>query len=351
MSNQRGCGLPHKPVQRKTAGGSAGISTIVSAAVSAVVLGAWSAAALMVAPAMAADNFPQREIRLIVPWNAGGSNDIAARVLQPILAENGLRIIVDNVPGGTGAIGLNRVATSEPDGYTLGMGTSSTLAIIAQGKTPLKNEQFTHIARVSTDPLLLLVSANGPKDLDAFIAQMKKNPGKTTIGTPGTYNVNHIFAAMTARAAGVDYVNVPYPGGAKVITDLAGGQIEAAVLKPSESISQIKVGQVRAIGVFSNERLTVFPDVPTFKEKGYDVFPFGPVVQMAYIVGPAKLPPDVREKLIAGFRKSIQDPRFKAFANDNGVLVDDLTGAALDKEVADVQKSLNAVATQVFKPE
>lgn len=299
--------------------------------------------------AAAQDKFPSREVRLIVPWNAGGSNDIAARVLAPILAENGVRIIVDNVPGGTGTIGMGRVAGSTPDGYTLGMGTSSTLSMIAQNKTPLRNDQFAGIARVSSDPLMLLVKTDGAKDIDAFVAQMKANPGKITIGTPGSYNINHIFATMTAKAAGVDYVNVPYPGGAKVITDLAGGQIDAAVLKPSESIAQIKAGQVKPIAIFDNQRLTVFPDVPTMKEKGFDVFPYGPVVQMAYIVGPAKMPPDVRKTLIDAFRKSIQDPRFKTFAAENGVLVDDLTGDALDAEVNAVQKSLNAVATQVFK--
>ena len=317
----------------------------------ALALGATLGAVLLASAgsANAQDKFPSREVRLIVPWNAGGSNDIAARMLAPILAENGVRIIVDNVPGGTGTIGMGRVAGSNPDGYTIGMGTSSTLSMIAQNKTPLRNDQFTGIARVSSDPLMLLVKTDGAKDVDAFVAQMKANPGKITIGTPGSYNINHIFATMTAKAAGVDYVNVPYPGGAKVITDLAGGQIDAAVLKPSESIAQIKAGQVKPIAIFDNQRLSVFPDVPTMKEKGYDVFPYGPVVQMAYIVAPAKILPEVRKTLVEAFRKSIQDPRFKTFAAENGVLVDDLTGDALDAEVNAVQKSLNAVATQVFK--
>lgn len=331
-----------QPASPRRAGAGFALSALASAALAVVAA---------IAPARADDKFPTREVRLIVPWNAGGSNDIAARVLAPILAENGMRIIVDNVPGGTGTIGMGRVANAEPDGYTLGMGTSSTLSMIAQNKTQLRNDQFASIARVSTDPLMLLVATNGPKDLGAFMEELKKRPGKVTIGTPGTYNINHIFATMTARAAGVDYVNVPYPGGAKVITDLAGGQIDAAVLKPSESIGQIKAGQVRPIAVFADTRLDVFPDVPTMKEKGYDVFPYGPVVQMAYIVAPAKVSPQVRKALIAAFEKAIQDPRFKTFAAENGVLVDNLTGEALDQEVAAVQKSLNAVATQVFKAE
>lgn len=307
------------------------------------------ACALPFAASQAA-GFPDHAIRFIVPWNAGGSNDIAARELQQLLSADHITLVVENQPGATGAIGLAKVAASPPDGYVLGMGTSSTLAQIAQNLTPLRNEQFTHIARVSTDPLMLLVPANGPaRNLDEFLALMKKNPGKISIGTPGTNNLNHIFAEMTARSAGVGYVNVPYTGGSRVITDLAGKQIDAAVLKPSESKAQIDAGFVRPIGIFANARLALYPDVPTFKEKGYDVFPYGPLVQMAYVVAPAGLPAPVRQRLVDAFRKAIQSQKYKDFAAQNGFLVDDLTGDALDKEVRDVQTTLNSVAAKVFK--
>ena len=104
-------------------------------------------------------DFPNREIRLVVPWNVGGSNDISARQLSKILASDGITLVVENVAGATGTIGMTRVANANPDGYTIGMGTSSTLAMIAQGLTPLKNDQFAPIARVTTDQLLLLVPA------------------------------------------------------------------------------------------------------------------------------------------------------------------------------------------------
>jgi tripartite-type tricarboxylate transporter receptor subunit TctC len=303
-------------------------------------------------PALAADPFPSKEIRLVVPWNAGGSNDISARALSQIAAEEGVRIIVDNVPGATGTIGMTKVANAEPDGYTIGMGTSSTLAQIAQGLTPLKNDKFVPIARVTTDPLILLVPANSPYGtLEAFIAHVKQNPGKVSIGIPGTNNLNHIFAVMAGRAAGSETLAVPYTGGSKVIADLAGKQIEAGVLKPSESKSQIDGGLVKPIAVFANERLKSMPDVPTFKEKGYDVFPYGPLVQMAYIVAPAGTPPAVREKLIAMFHKYIQNPKFKASSDAGGALVDDLTGAALGREIDAVTKSLTEVGKKVFVAE
>jgi tripartite-type tricarboxylate transporter receptor subunit TctC len=297
-------------------------------------------------------SFPQRDITFIVPWNAGGSNDVAARALDPILREQGIKIVIENVVGATGVIGMRRVAGAAPDGYTLGMGTSSTLALIAQGKAPLKNADFTHIARVSTDPLMLLVSSNAPqKSLDDFIGYMKKNPDKVTIGTPGNYNLNHIFASMTARAAGVNFVNVPYTGGSKVVADLLGQHVDSGVLKPSETLGQIQEDLLKPLGVFANQRLEMFPDVPTFKDKGFDVFPYGPVVQMAYVVAPANLPADIRTKLITAFRNAILDPRFKEFAKKNAFLVDDLTGDALTKEVDDVATALGTVAAQVFPKE
>lgn len=308
-----------------------------------------AAACLALAPAGAADVYPSKEIRFVVPWNAGGSNDIAARALASILGEQGVKVIVENVPGATGGIGMAKVAAAEADGYTIGMGTSSTLAIIAQKLTPLRNEQFTPIARVTVDPLMLLVPAGSPNGtLEGFVGHVKANPGKVSIGTPGSNNLNHIFAVMTGRAAAAEVIVVPYTGGSKVIGDLAGRQIQGAVLKPSESKAQIDGGLVKPIGVFANERLKVMPDVPTFKEKGFDVFPHGPLVQMAYIVAPANLPPAVREKLTALFRGAIQSAKFKAVAEGGGALVDDLTGAALGREILDVEKSLAVVAKQVF---
>ena len=304
------------------------------------------------APAWAADPFPAKEIRFIVPWNAGGSNDIAARALAQLAAEQGVRVIVENVPGATGSIGLTKVANAEPDGYTIGMGTSSTLALIAQNLTHLRNEQFAPIARVTIDPLILLVPAGGPvTSLESFIALLKKNPGKLSIGTPGSNNLNHIFGVMAGRAAGVEVINVPYSGGSKVIADLAGKQIDAAVLKPSESKALIDGGLVKPIAIFANERLKALPDVPTFKEKGFDIFPYGPLVQMAYIVAPAATPLPVRERLIAIFGKALQTTKFKTTAEESGAVVDDLTGAALAREITNVQKSLNEVGKKVFVAE
>lgn len=294
-------------------------------------------------------DFPNREIRLVVPWNVGGSNDISARQLSKILASDGITLVVENVPGATGTIGMTRVANANPDGYTIGMGTSSTLAMIAQGLTPLKNEQFAPIARVTTDQLLLLVPVGSPaKDIDSFEAMVKKNPGKISVGTPGSNNLNHIFAVMTGNVVNSEVNVVPYTGGSKVVVDLAGKQLDAAVLKPSESKAQIDSNLIRPLGVFANERVKSLPNVPTFKEKGYNVFPYGPLVQMAYLVAPAKTPPQVQERLIAIFSKAIQDPRFRSASEEGGASVDNVTGKALEKEIVDVTNTLAVVGKKVF---
>jgi len=299
-----------------------------------------------------ANDFPNREIRLVVPWNVGGSNDISARQLSKILASDGITLVVENVPGATGTIGMTKVANANPDGYTIGMGTSSTLAMIAQGLTPLKNDQFAPIARVTTDQLLLLVPAGSPaKDLDSFEAIVKKNPGKISIGTPGSNNLNHIFAVMTGNVVNSTVNVIPYTGGSKVVVDLSGKQLDAAVLKPSESKAQIDSNLIRPLGVFANERIKTLPNVPTFKEKGYNVFPYGPLVQMAYLVAPAKTPPQVQEKLIAIFSKAIQDPRFKSASEEGGASVDNVTGKALGKEIVDVTNTLAVVGKKVFTEE
>lgn len=300
-------------------------------------------------PSLAQSSYPEREIRWIIPWNPGGSNDIMARFLQPLLEKEGLPVVIENVPGGTGAVGMGQVATAQPDGYTIGNGTSSTLALIAQDKAPLENDHFTHIIRVSVDPLMLLVPGDAPYDsLQEFLDHMKQKPGEVTIGTPGTGNLNHVFAAMTARGAGVEYRHVPYPGGSRVVAELMGHQIEAGVLKPSETMEQIEAGDLKPLGVFGSERLDVLPDLPTFEEVGIDVFPYGPVVQMAYIEAPAGLDPEVRQKLTDAFHAAITSEEFGAFAKQNGFVIDPISGEELDKEVEGVAKAIGQVAEQVF---
>lgn len=298
----------------------------------------------------ASSAFPSKEIHIIVPWSPGGSVDMTARMMQKLAADDKIRIIVDNVPGGTSTIGLAKVASSPADGYTVGIATSSLLALISQDMTKIRNEQFTYLNLVSHEQLVLLVAKEGPaQTIEDFIALMRKNPGKISIGTPGSNNVNHIFSAMVAKAAGVDFINVPFPGGSRAISDLSGKQIDAAVLKPSESRGQIEAGMVVPIGIFSNTRNPMLPNVPTFKEKGHDVFAYGPVEQISYLVGPANLHADISTRLVSIFKKVLGSAEYAKFANENGFNSSDVNGNSLREMVYNIQKTFNVVAPKLFK--
>jgi tripartite-type tricarboxylate transporter receptor subunit TctC len=309
-------------------------------------------AGLALAPLVVAaqSGYPTREVRLIAPWNPGGSVDISARRIAKIAEAEGLRLVVENIPGASGSIGLARVASAAPDGYTLGIATTSQLALVAQGLTKTRNDQFTYLNQVSHEQYLLLVPQQSPvRDIEGFLKSMKDKPGAISIGTAGGNNLPHILAASTALLSGVDYIHAPYPGGAKAIMDLAGKQIDAAVLKPSEAKGQIDAGLVRPLGLYSSERIKSIPDVPTFAEKGFNVYPYGPLIQTSWLVGPANLPADVTAKLTKIFSKVMTSKEYRDFAEDNGFTAVDMQGAALKSQVDSVQSTLDTVAPKIFK--
>jgi len=298
-------------------------------------------------PALAA-SYPVREVRMVIPWNAGGSNDIMARLIQPVLEKEGVKIIVENVPGGSSAVGLGQVANAKPDGYTLGWATSSILSLIAEGKIPLTMEQFTPLVKASEDELILIVSKNSPhKNLKSFMDNIKANPGKVTIGTPGARTVNDLLAILMARSVDSTPRSIPYPGGSRAVAELLGGQIDGAVLKPGESMQVIKSGDVLPLGIFTENRSQVLPDVPTFKEMGYNVFPYGPLKQISFIVAPANLPEEFKPILIKAFTAAYNSPEFLKFCEENAVVANPVSGKALDDEVHGVVSTLGTVLKQM----
>lgn len=301
-------------------------------------------------PVVAQDAYPNKMIRFVVPFGAGGANDIIARRLHEIVnRQGGSKVVVENHVGADGTIGTSRVANADPDGYTIGMSASTILGNIAIGKAKLKVESFTPIARVSTDPLMLIVSTkSASQSLETFMAHLKANPESVTMASPSINNLNHIFGLMTGRAVGATPVVASYPSGARALSDVIGGQVDFTVTKPSETKGHIDGGLVKPLAIFSDERIASYPDVPTMKERGYDVFPYGPMVQMSYVVAPANIPPHVKQKLITMYRDAIQSPEFRKFAQESGFLVDDLTGDALAKTVDDVYAGIKRVATHML---
>jgi tripartite-type tricarboxylate transporter receptor subunit TctC len=312
------------------------------------------AAFLVCAPLVAGAQgaYPTHEIRLVVPWGAGGSVDIIGRRIAKIAEQDGLRLVVDNLPGATGAIGLAKVAGSAPDGYTLGLATSSQQALVAQGMTKTRNDQFTYLNQVAVEQFVLLVQSKGAvQTLPAYFKSLKDRPGKVSVAIAGSNNVPQIFAATMAKAQGAEVIPVAYNGGAKAVQDLAGGQVDSSILKPSEVKGQLDAGLVKAIATFADKRLPTMPSVPTFAELGLNMYPDGPLPQTTYLVGPAGMPPEIVARLTRVFSKVIASEEYRKFADDYEFSATDSVGPALKKQIDELQGTLDKVAPKMFKKE
>ncbi|TMS56681.1 tripartite tricarboxylate transporter substrate binding protein [Imbroritus primus] len=314
------------------------------------ILGAMIGACVGLFSSVAQAAYPEREVRYIVPWSPGGVSDAIARIVAAEAAKEGMTIIVEHAPGASGTIGLAKLAAAKPDGYTIGSATSSQLAMVAQGLTKTKNDEFTYLNLTSVEYFVLAVPGTSSFDsIKGFMEHAKKRDGKLSIGTAGSNNIPHILAANTAAAAGTPYIHTPYPGATKALTDLAGGQIDAVIAKPSESRALIEAGKIKAIALYADKRVGMLPNTPTFAEHGLNMFPQGPLTQMSWLAGPAGMPADVTNKLISVFEKAVQSPAFKEYAENGGFSALNVKGAELRKQVDAVQATMDRVAPQLFK--
>ena len=298
---------------------------------------------------VAAGSFPSREIKIIVPWSPGGSTDIMARKMQPIFKKMGIDVVVVDKPGAASAVGLTEVISSKPDGYTVGFASSTILSLIGQGQIKWGIDRFENIALISEDPYLLVTGAKAKwKGIDDFMADIKANPGSITIGTPGSKNVPHAVAKLTAMAAGGEIRQVPFKGGAKVISNIMGGHVMAGALKPSETMHHFKAGSLRPLVINRHSRLDVLPDTPTYKEKGYNILVYGPVNQVTFAMVPAGVKPEVKAKLSEMFKKVCLSDDFQKLAKTTGFVCDPITGKELDTFITDLSGSLAQVAKKIF---
>jgi tripartite-type tricarboxylate transporter receptor subunit TctC len=268
--------------------------------------------AAMVAPACA-QSYPDRPIRLIVPLPPGGTIDTVGRLVAQHLGERlGQNIIVDNRPGAGTTIGLKAAATAEPDGYTLLVGSTGSLAI---NPALYKNLDFNPVksllpvGMVVSLPNMLAASAALPvKNVQDLIAYAKANPGKLThgsaLGTPP-----HLLGEFFKITAGLDILYVPYKGTAIAITDLLGGQIQITAENPGLLAPYIQDGKMRPMAVTSPTRLPSWPDVPTLDELGFQGFP---TVSWVGIVAPAGTPRPIVAKLNTAINESLRSPEMQA---------------------------------------
>lgn len=257
-----------------------------------------AAAATMAGAAPAAfaeSKWPSKPIRFIVPFPPGGGTDTISRLIATKFSTlDHWTMVVDNKPGAAGNIGLDAVAKAAPDGYTLGMGQASNLAInpALYPNMPFNpTKDFTAIAPVAEQPVVLVVRADSPfKTLADFIKAAKDKPGSMSVAQAGSGTVGHLAGEMLARRAGINVLQVPYKGAGPAMTDLLGGQVAGYFGSAPSVMSQLQPGKIRALCVTSTKRLPTLANVPTVAEQGYPGFD---AVTWLGIVGPAGMPADV----------------------------------------------------------
>ena len=276
-------------------------------------VGIFSLAMLATASAYGADPYPNRAIRMLVPFAAGGAIDLMARPTARKMHEIlGQPVVVDNRAGAGGSIAAEATAKSANDGYTIFFGSTSPLAINPAyfdkvGYDTLRD--FTPISLAVRQPLIIIAHPSLPvKNLKELIAMAKRQPGKLSYGSAGPGTSNHLVGELLNDAAGIDIVHVPYKGGAPALTALLSGEIELQVSQPNTMMPFIKSARVRAIATTGASRLAQLPDVGTLVEAGYKDLD---IIGWYCIVGPANLPAPIVEKLNAAVRQAIASPEVR----------------------------------------
>jgi tripartite-type tricarboxylate transporter receptor subunit TctC len=277
------------------------------------------AALAFASPAAYAQTYPSRQITLIIPFAAGGSNDIVARAVAKALAEVwGKPVIAENRPGAGGVIGASAVAAAPPDGYTLLL-VSSTFTINAAVKKTMPFDtvkDFTPIAFIARSPLLITASNNVPvNSAQELFALAKTKPDRITFASSGIGSINQISAELIAQSAGVKLMHVPYKGGAPALNDLLGGYVDIYVSSLPQVQQLAQSGQVKALAVTSAKRTQLLPNVPTLGESGISGFDLS---SWWGIVGPAGMPPDVVNALNTEIGKLLASPELSKFLTNEG---------------------------------
>jgi tripartite-type tricarboxylate transporter receptor subunit TctC len=261
--------------------------------------------AAITAPVGAAEQFPTRPIRVVVPYAPGGNVDISARYIAPPLAEVlGQTVVVDNRPGAGGNLGASLVAKSTPDGYTLLVGSSGPLSVnpVIFKNLPYDSlKDFAPISTVQAVPLVLLASPkSGFNSVADVVAAAKARPGKVTMASAGAGTTNHFAIELFAQMAGVKVLHVPYKGSGPALSELLGGQVETMVDQLAASIGHIKDGRLKVLAVTTTQRSAVLPNVPTLDELGYKGFQASTLLGL---LAPAGTPKPVVAKLNTAVRK------------------------------------------------
>jgi tripartite-type tricarboxylate transporter receptor subunit TctC len=272
--------------------------------------------ALAVLPAVAQDAYPSRPISIVAPFPPGGVADLTARPVAAAM-EKVLKnpVGVVNKTGAAGAVGMQFVATSRPDGYTLLLALSS-ISIIPEAdklfdrKPAFTVDQFEPLALISADPTILVVRAESPwKTAKEFIEDARRRPNQITYSSSGIYGTLHMAMELLSHAAGITLRHVPHSGAAPALTAILGGHVDALASGPAVVLPHIKAGKLRALAGWGEQRVAALPDVPTFRELGY---PDAEFYIWAGLFAPKGTPEPVLGKLRETLKVAVADSEFKA---------------------------------------
>ncbi|MHB1134588.1 MAG: Bug family tripartite tricarboxylate transporter substrate binding protein [Chloroflexota bacterium] len=272
--------------------------------------------------AAAGPKYPEKAINVIVPNPPGGLNDLTARALgESLKAYLPQPFTVVNKAGGNGGVGMGETVQAKADGYTLCLTYTSTALVLPQmSKVPYgAPADYALVAKVTNAPLVFAVQADKPwKNLKEAVDYAKANQGKFRVGTPGVGSIHHMALETWNEKTTAGMVHVPFAGGAESSAALLGGHIEGVIIPPSVITGHVAAGKLKVLGVLEEKRMPLWPNVPTFKESGFDVV----LGEYQMILGPKGMPAAAITTLNDAIKKAVETEAFKKFALDGGYVVD-----------------------------
>ncbi len=279
-----------------------------------------AAAGTIFCAAAQAQAYPTKPIRIVVPFPPGGGTDTIAReTSQKVAAATGWTFVIDNKPGAGGNLGVDAVAKSPADGYTIVIGQTSNLAInpTLYAKMPYDSQKdLAPIVLLANAPLVMVTGVGTPlKTLGEAVVAAKAKPGALNFASPGNGTVAHLTSVMFQKAAGIETQHIPYKGAAQAMTDVIGGTVELYMSSVPTLIGQIRNNKLRPLAVTSAKRVDDLPNVPTINESGYTGFD---AVTWFGLLAPAGTPKDVITRLNAEFNKALQNPALRKALGDQG---------------------------------
>ena len=293
-----------------------------------------------------AQNYPNRPVKIVVPYAPGGTADTLARKIAPHLSGYlGQPVVIDNRPGAAGLIGASVLQQSPPDGYTVGMLATPHIATPPDAGASFDPTQLKAVSLVAIVPSLVCANPSVPAtSVSEVISLARAKPGQLTYGNPGTYSAGHLAMELFKQRAGVDIRAVPYRGGAPAFQDLLGGQINFAISGPSNCLPFLETGQLRPIATTGAKRSTAAPSVPTFAESGLPGFELN---EWWGILAPLNTPPDIVARLNKDINRAVQEPEVREFFMKLGAEPQNISAEEFGTFFANETKSLKALVSSL----